>query len=84
MADAFISAGAATVISAAWALDDAQTTQFMLDFYRRLLDGLDPGGALNAVQSAWSQSGAHPRLWAAYNVLSRPGEWTLSKEKVRA
>ena len=73
LADAFIAAGAAAVVAASFELDDASTTEFMQDFYELLLAGRSVEAALREAQASWGGAGRHPRLWAGYNVIGRPG-----------
>ena len=71
LADAFLAAGARTVIASAWALDDRETTRFMREFYAALLGGATAPAALRIVQSAWSRAKRHPRFWAGFGVHVR-------------
>ncbi len=68
LADAFLVAGARTVIASAWALDDRETTRFMREFYTFLLEGAAPLAALRAVQSTWSRAQCDPRFCAGFGV----------------
>ncbi|WP_187371388.1 CHAT domain-containing protein [Methylobacterium oryzihabitans] len=68
LADAFLAAGARTVVASAWAIDDHETTRFMREFYAAHLDGAAAPTALRAVQSAWSRAQRNPRFWAGFCV----------------
>ena len=67
---AFLAAGAESVVSSLWSVNDRSTARFMTSFYRHLADGLTKGEALRRakVEMIGSRFG-HPYYWAAF-VLS--------------
>jgi len=74
---AFFFAGAPTVISSLWAVNDAATGALMTAFYRHWLqDGMSKAGALQAAQAdvrgdaRWSA----PFFWAGFVLNGDPGE----------
>jgi len=70
LAAAFLAAGAESVVSSLWSVNDRSTARFMVSFYRHLADGLTKGEALRRakVEMIGSRFG-HPYYWAAF-VLS--------------
>ncbi|MCH8931398.1 MAG: CHAT domain-containing protein [Proteobacteria bacterium] len=71
----FLYAGARTVISSLWRVEDTATAEFMKHFYRSLMqNGAAPAEALRYAQlkMARSQRWQQPYYWAAF-VLQ--GEW---------
>ncbi|MBL9077178.1 MAG: tetratricopeptide repeat protein [Planctomycetes bacterium] len=63
-------AGAASVVSSLWAVDDASTRELMTDFYRRLLaDGAGRLPALHAAKRALRERHRHPYHWAPFCFL---------------
>jgi CHAT domain-containing protein/tetratricopeptide (TPR) repeat protein len=75
LAGAFLAAGAGSVVSTLWAVEDGATAQWMAFFYEELASGKHPSLALRNAQvrlrerrSAWS----HPYYWSAF-VLQGEG-----------
>lgn len=71
LARAFAYAGAASVISTLWAVNDASTTQVMLGFYKSLRAGHSKSAALRRAKiqylgDARDNIAAHPYYWSAY------------------
>lgn len=66
----FIAAGAKSVLSTFWSVNDAKSVNFMLEFYQQLRAGFAKDAALLQVQrnyvSTATQEEAHPFYWAAY------------------
>ena len=68
---AFQEAGAKSVLSTLWSVDDAGTQAFMDRFYNLYLDGAPPQEALRTVQrefisdSRWK----HPYYWAPFVLV---------------
>jgi CHAT domain-containing protein/tetratricopeptide (TPR) repeat protein len=66
----FIVAGAKSVVSTFWSVNDAKSVNFMLAFYRQLKAGMAKDAALRQVQQQYlteaTQEDAHPFYWAAY------------------
>lgn len=77
---AFLHAGASSVISTLWNVDDAASTELMIVFYRHLVQGKPVAEALRAAQLALLRQPrfAEPRLWAAFVFTGSPGlRWRL-------
>ncbi len=69
--NAFLQAGAKTVLSSAWKVDDNATAELMKHFYTNLTDkGLTPSEALRQAQISMSKSNQFksPFYWAAFTV----------------
>lgn len=70
-AQAFLQAGAATVIATYWRIDDRATARFMQHFYRHLLvEHLPAAGALR--QAQLDQVTGLSYDWAAFSLYGRP------------
>ena len=65
----FLFAGASTLIQSLWRIDDTSTVALMESFYTGLLAGLTPGAALRRAQRRCLESGAHPYVWAPFQVV---------------
>jgi CHAT domain-containing protein len=72
----FMYAGAPRVTVSLWAIEDKDTAELMVRFYRNMLGPkrLRPGAALRMAQAElWSRSRTqHPYFWAAF---VQQGEW---------
>ncbi len=65
-----LAAGARTIVSSLWVVDDAVTQQFMGAFYAHLLANKDPAMALAAAQEAVRRAGyGAPFYWAAFTLI---------------
>ena len=66
----FVAAGARSVVSTLWSVNDAKTADFMFNFYRHLKQGTEKDEAIRLVQQQYlataSHDDAHPFYWAAY------------------
>lgn len=78
LAGALEAAGAQSVVSALWKVDDAATAALMKHFYRRLL-GQSSHGAIAALREAQRDlmrqddgGYAHPFFWAAWTATASP------------
>jgi CHAT domain-containing protein/tetratricopeptide (TPR) repeat protein len=71
---AFATAGARTVVSSFWKVDDAATTRLMLAFYRQVIEDRPRASALRSAQLSLLDEPtlAHPFYWAAFAPY---GEW---------
>ena len=69
---AFIEAGAETVVSALWELDDQTTTQFMTSFYKNLADHQIKTEALKNAQVTMMRAGLAPYYWASFEIVGDP------------
>jgi CHAT domain-containing protein/tetratricopeptide (TPR) repeat protein len=68
---AFIVAGAETVVTSLWKVEDATTSALMEAYYRNLLTGQGRAGALREAMRALRQTRPHPHAWAPFIVLGR-------------
>lgn len=69
----FMYAGATTVISSLWIVNDARTATLMKRFYEQMLKfKLKPAAALRNAQKSLYQQGEDPEVWAAFQIQ---GEW---------
>jgi tetratricopeptide (TPR) repeat protein len=69
---AFLAAGASRVVASLWPVEDAQTAEFMSDFYAGLRRGQAPAAALRLAQLAARSRQTHPFYWAAFVLV---GGW---------
>ena len=69
----FLFAGASTLIQSLWRVDDTSTVGLMDSFYTGLLAGHTPGAALRSAQRNCLESGAHPYVWAPFQVVGYGG-----------
>ncbi|MGH8219384.1 MAG: CHAT domain-containing protein [Steroidobacteraceae bacterium] len=71
LAQAFLQAGAQSVITTYWRVEDGATVPFIDRFYRHLLlEHLSVGAALRATQLEFATKGGY--AWAAFGVYGRP------------
>ncbi len=70
--NAFIEAGAQSVVSTLWELEDHATALFMIDFYRQLVNGAGKAEALRQAQLDMLRSGAPPYYWAGFDLVGEP------------
>lgn len=84
IANAFIEAGARTVVSTLWELDDRATAKLMADFYARLASGAEKGEALTQAQLALAKTGVAPYYWASFEVVGDPASPLYMPSRVSA
>ena len=77
---AFFFAGAPTVISSLWTVDDLATRDLMLAFYSRLEAGMGKAAALQAAQAEIRQQYPSPYYWAAFVLNGDPGSSDASTD----
>jgi len=71
LAQAFLQAGAQSVVATYWRVEDSATVPFVTRFYEHLLAGrLSVGAALRATQLEYAAKGSY--AWAAFGVYGRP------------
>ena len=75
---AFLIAGAETVVSSLWRIDDDATGDLMQRYYAKLLDPLKPGDRLGSMIESMQELRAepkwsHPYYWAPFLVIGRDG-----------
>jgi len=63
---AFKLAGARYVLSSLWQVDDAQTANFMVEFYKRYFVCNDVRRAFNETQRYFIEKKMHPYFWAGF------------------
>lgn len=71
LARAFAYAGAKSIFTTLWSVDDAKTKDLMVDFYRKLKKGLTKDAALRQAKLDYLEShanpaDAHPFYWAGF------------------
>ncbi len=71
---AFIYAGAPSVISSLWSVDDQATGLLMTSFYKHLRSGMSKAAALRAAQADTRAAYPHPYYWAAFVLTGDPGK----------
>lgn len=72
LTQAFISAGAQSVVASLWLVQDESTASLMADFYCALGEGLSPAAALAAAQRAAHRAGVDAYHWAPFSAFGRP------------
>ena len=70
--NAFIEAGAQSVVSTLWELEDHATAQLMIDFYGHLGRHEGKAEALRQAQLEMLNSGAPPYYWAGFELDGEP------------
>ncbi|RKH64863.1 CHAT domain-containing protein [Corallococcus interemptor] len=68
---AFLVAGAETVVTSLWKVEDETTSALMKRYYHHLLAGLGRGEALREAMRALRQHRPHPYYWAPFIVVGR-------------
>ncbi len=84
LANAFIEAGARTVVSTLWELDDRATAKLMADFYARLAAGTEKGEALAMAQLSVANAGVAPYYWASFEMVGDPAGSLYPSSRVPA
>jgi CHAT domain-containing protein len=69
----FLFAGASTLVQSLWRVDDAATARLMRCFYAHLRGGDAPAAALRTAQRAFIEAGAHPYMWAPFQIVGYGG-----------
>ena len=72
LAQAFLSAGAQSIIASLWLAADEFTAQLMTMFYQALSAASSPAAALASAQRESVQMGIAPYYWAPFNVFGLP------------
>ncbi len=70
--NAFIEAGADSVVSTLWELEDHATEQLMAAFYRNLAKGESKSDALRDAQRELLRQGYSPFYWASFELVGDP------------
>lgn len=69
LVNAFIEAGADTVVSTLWQLEDHSTEHLMAAFYARLAEHQSKVDALRSAQLELMTKGLPPYYWAAFQIV---------------
>ena len=69
----FLHAGAATLLVSLWDVSDEVTAMLMGRFYSALQAGRSSAAALQQATDAVRQAHPHPRYWAPFVLVGRPG-----------
>lgn len=69
LARAFLYAGSKGVVCSLWSVDDRETSNLMVDFYRHLQKGRPAAEALREAQLAMMRTGRAPLYWAPFIVI---------------
>jgi CHAT domain-containing protein len=70
--NAFIEAGAQSVVSTFWEVEDRATAQLMMDFYQHLGHNEGKAAALRRAQLDMLHSDAPPYYWAGFELVGEP------------
>ena len=70
--NAFIEAGAQSVVSTFWEVEDRATAQLMIDFYQHIGRNEGKAEALRQAQLDMLHSGAQPYYWAGFELVGEP------------
>ncbi|MEM6377161.1 MAG: CHAT domain-containing protein, partial [Bacteroidota bacterium] len=83
LAHAFTYAGAASIITTLWSIDDEKTADIMLLFYKNLKKGLPKDAALRQARldylTSYKSTYAHPFYWAAFVPLGNMDSLPLGR-----
>ncbi len=72
LGNAFIEAGAESVVSSRWDLDDNTTERLMTRFYKKLADHESKSKALRDAQLSLLNEGVPPYYWAGLDMSGDP------------
>ena len=70
--NAFIEAGAQSVVSTLWEVEDRATAKLMIDFYQNLGHNEEKSESLRQAQLDMLRSGAPPYYWAGFELVGEP------------
>lgn len=77
---AFLVAGAETLITSLWRIDDIATAELMTGLYRQLLEvRRDRSSALKAAMKAQREKYPHPYYWAPFILIGRSDPMTFPR-----
>jgi CHAT domain-containing protein len=68
---AFLGAGAATLVTSLWLVNDQTTSTLMQGFYAHLMNPIARAGALRQAQLALKASHPHPYFWAPFVLVGQ-------------
>jgi len=69
---AFIYAGTPTIVASLWSVQDKQTGELMVSFFKQLKGGKSKAEALQAAQREMRAKYPHPYYWAAFVLTGEP------------
>jgi CHAT domain-containing protein len=72
VAGAFVEAGAESVVSTLWELEDHSTSRLMQAFYGHLAKHEEKADALRAAQMSLAGTGFPPYYWASFELVGNP------------
>lgn len=72
LVNAFIEAGAVSVVSTLWELEDQATSRLMMDFYSHLAQHRTKVDALRDAQLSLVKAGMPPYYWASFELVGDP------------
>ena len=85
LARGFSFAGARSIITTLWSIDDEQTKKLMEFFYKNLLKGMDKDEALRKAKLSYinlvEQDQAHPLYWAGFFSIGNMDPITVSSKR---
>ena len=64
----FLYAGARSIVSSLWQVDDAATEKLMTSFYKNLAKNMEKREALRMAQVETKKTHPHPFYWAAFQI----------------
>ena len=70
--NAFIEAGALSVVSTLWEVEDRSTEKLMTDFYKNLAEHEPKATALRQAQLDLMAKGLSPYYWASFQLVGEP------------
>jgi CHAT domain-containing protein len=79
--NAFIEAGAQSVVSTLWEMEDQSTAQLMIAFYRHLSHRESKAEALREAQLELLKSGDPPYFWAGFELDGEPNATLFTDSK---
>lgn len=84
LTQAFLIAGSRAVLSTLWSVDDEASQRLIVEFYRRLLNGMTAAQALGEAQRKLMQDYTDPFFWAGYTLTGDPQvRWRVAKPPVQ-
>jgi CHAT domain-containing protein len=72
LVNAFIEAGATSVVSTLWEVEDRSTEKLMTDFYENLAEHKPKATALRQAQLDLMAKGSGPHYWASFQLVGEP------------
>jgi tetratricopeptide (TPR) repeat protein len=78
LSQAFMYAGAPSVVASLWSVDDEATRQLMVAFYTHLKTGINKAEALRSAQADVRQKYPNPFYWAGFTLMGDPGNRVAS------